>query len=112
MEILSFVPGVTMIQRGSTYVMSGKKGMERLLGSECEKKRCLFAELKLLSVGGVYWEGGPPTEYADRISASITTHYKKLMLKRVTKEIADIDRYALFKGTNPSIRPIFFEHMF
>ena len=59
----------------------------------------MFAELKLLSTGGVYWEGGPPTEYADRVSASITTHYKKLMLKRVTKEIADIDRYALFKGT-------------
>ena len=48
-------------------------------------------------------------EYAHRISASITTHYKKLMLKRVTKEIADIDRYALFKVTNPSIRPTFFE---
>ena len=43
---------------------------------------------------GLYWEGGPPTDYADRVSASVTINYKVLMLKRITKEIADSDRYA------------------
>ena len=42
---------------------------------------------------GVYWEGGPPTDVADMIDNSMPILYRKMIHKRITKSIADADRY-------------------
>ncbi|KAI6148884.1 FAD/NAD(P)-binding domain-containing protein [Pisolithus tinctorius] len=64
---------VTMVQRSSTYVMSAKEGIPRL-------------------TGGLYLENGPPTDIADRISASFPTFLLKLVHQRVVKDLAEADR--------------------
>jgi cation diffusion facilitator CzcD-associated flavoprotein CzcO len=67
---------VTMLQRSSTYVMSSENGIS-----------VLFA--------GLYEEGGPPTEDADLIFASIPYPQLAVMHKDATKQIADLDRELL-----------------
>ncbi|EGO00177.1 hypothetical protein SERLA73DRAFT_52761 [Serpula lacrymans var. lacrymans S7.3] len=69
---------VTMCQRGPTYIMTTKEGMPRLL--------CM----------SIYWDGGPPTEIADRINASYPNYLLKLMHVRVTKDIAEADKVLLY----------------
>lgn len=66
---------VTMVQRSPSYIMSIKEGMPRLLS--------------------IFWEGGPPTDVADRVSASYPNSLIKLVHQRVTKDIADADKELL-----------------
>ena len=55
--------------------MSNKEGMPRLLGA-------------------IYCEGGPPTEIADLKFYSFPLNLLRLVHQRITKEIAEADRYA------------------
>ncbi|TDL21200.1 FAD/NAD(P)-binding domain-containing protein [Rickenella mellea] len=66
---------VTMYQRSSTYIMSVKNGIPILLG--------------------LYTEDGPPTDIADRISASFPVPFLKLMAQRLTSVIAEADKETL-----------------
>ncbi|KAG6374832.1 FAD/NAD(P)-binding domain-containing protein [Boletus reticuloceps] len=66
---------VAMVQRGPTYIMSTKEGMPRQMA--------------------LYWEGGPPTDVADRVNASYPAHVAKLVHQRVTKDIAEADKELL-----------------
>lgn len=67
---------ITMIQRGETYIMSTKEGMPRQFG--------------------IYTEDGPPTDIADRLSASFPNKLLKLVNQRVTKDIAQVDAKLLY----------------
>lgn len=40
-----------------------------------------------------YWEGGPPTEQADRQSNSLPIYFNKLHAQRVCVGIHDADKY-------------------
>jgi putative flavoprotein involved in K+ transport len=64
---------VTMLQRSSTYVMSSENGI-----------KVLFA--------GTYEEGGPPTEDADLMFASIPYRLLAVLHKTATDAIAGLDR--------------------
>ncbi|KAF9046150.1 hypothetical protein BJ165DRAFT_1469259 [Panaeolus papilionaceus] len=64
---------VTMVQRGSTYVMSTKKGLPVMLGD-------------------LYVEGGPPTDLADKIAASFPFLSSTGSGYRANNIIADLDR--------------------
>ncbi|KAF8875878.1 hypothetical protein CPB84DRAFT_439009 [Gymnopilus junonius] len=68
---------VTMFQRGSTYIMSVEKGWE------------------VIMKGIGYWEGGPPVDIVDRISASFP-HHMVVPLKQIeTRHIAELDKEIL-----------------
>ncbi|KAJ3559302.1 hypothetical protein NM688_g425 [Phlebia brevispora] len=67
---------VTIFQRSSTYVMSTKEGMPRMMSP-------------------LYWEGGPPTEEADLLNASIPILYSKLLAKRTAAGIHKADNELL-----------------
>ncbi|KAF8813407.1 FAD/NAD(P)-binding domain-containing protein [Phlegmacium glaucopus] len=67
---------VTMFQRSSTYVMSTKNGIPMLLA-------------------GLYEENGPPTDVADKISASFPNLMMAGLGYRVTKLIAKADKEIL-----------------
>ena len=41
----------------------------------------------------LYSENSPPTEIADRICASLPNHFFTLLHQRVTKDIAEDDKY-------------------
>ncbi|KLO18206.1 hypothetical protein SCHPADRAFT_936467 [Schizopora paradoxa] len=64
---------VTMYQRSSTAVVSGKKGLPILFN-------------------GVYWEEPIPTDLADRISASFPNRFLRVLHRRVTNAIAEADK--------------------
>ncbi|KAG6839710.1 hypothetical protein C0991_012404 [Blastosporella zonata] len=64
---------VTMYQRGPTYIMSTSNGWKVLMG-------------------GVYSEGGLPTEIADRLNASFPHHFNVGLAQRSTKAIAELDK--------------------
>lgn len=40
----------------------------------------------------IFWEGGPPTDIADRVNASYPHDLLRLMHQRVTKETAEADK--------------------
>jgi len=67
---------VTMFQRSSTYVMSVKHGVKRVFG-------------------GLYYEGGPPPDVADRVNASFPNYLQKPIHKRIVVDIANDDRETL-----------------
>ncbi|KZT62299.1 FAD/NAD(P)-binding domain-containing protein [Calocera cornea HHB12733] len=67
---------VTIFQRGSTYIMSTAQGMPVMMR-------------------GLYWEGGPPTDLADRLTASVPNAVSKHVYKRLTAEIREKDRVLL-----------------
>ncbi|KAF8661622.1 hypothetical protein AX16_001296, partial [Volvariella volvacea WC 439] len=69
---------VTMFQRGSTYIMSVKNGWDVLFG-------------------GVYSEGAPPTDIADRLGASFPNYMGIGLAQRSTQRIADLDKELLKK---------------
>lgn len=71
---------ITLVQRSSTYIMTNKEGMPRLMR-------------------GTYWEGGPPTEVADIIDNSMPILYRKMLHKRITADIAEADK-ELLNGLN------------
>ncbi|KAF8149353.1 FAD/NAD(P)-binding domain-containing protein [Crassisporium funariophilum] len=64
---------VTMFQRGSTYVMSTSNGWEVIMG-------------------GIYSEGAPPVDFADRLSASFPHHMAVGVNQRQTAYIAQLDK--------------------
>ncbi|KAG5651879.1 hypothetical protein H0H81_007073 [Sphagnurus paluster] len=64
---------VTMVQRSSSYIMSTEKGWKVLME-------------------GVYSEGGPPTDVADRLSASFPHHMSVGLSQRTAKVIAELDK--------------------
>ncbi|KAI0294205.1 hypothetical protein BC826DRAFT_1091694 [Russula brevipes] len=67
---------VTIFQRSSTYVMSVEHGVTRALG-------------------GLYYEGGPPPDVADRIRASFPICPRKCLQQRLVLDIAEHDRELL-----------------
>ncbi|KAF8150950.1 hypothetical protein B0H34DRAFT_730728 [Crassisporium funariophilum] len=67
---------VTMYQRSSTHVISTKKGVKMLMA-------------------GLYEENGPPTEVADRISASFPNLFMSGLGYRAAKLIAEADKETL-----------------
>ena len=67
---------VTLFQRSSTCIMSTKEGMPTLMKPN-------------------YWEGGPPTEVADLIDNTMPILYRKMVHKRITKDIAEADKCVL-----------------
>ena len=77
--------------------MSIEEGMPRVVGGECDNvwSTCNWVTLSI----DLYWEGSPPTEIADLIHASTTSQFKRLMLRRTTKEIADADRYSYLSNS-------------
>ncbi|KAF9459685.1 hypothetical protein BDZ94DRAFT_1380914 [Collybia nuda] len=64
---------VTMYQRSSTYIMTTKSGW-----------KVLFE--------GVYSEGGPPSDVADRLNASFPNFMSIGVAQRTTKIIAELDK--------------------
>ncbi|KAI0074817.1 FAD/NAD(P)-binding domain-containing protein [Panus rudis PR-1116 ss-1] len=64
---------VTMYQRSSTYIMTTKEGMPRLKAP-------------------LYWEGGPPSEVADRIDNSFPIYFGKLLAQRTCEAIHQADK--------------------
>ena len=81
---------VTIVQRSSTYIMSIKEGMKRLVGGTHSTLDLWRHNIK--RGVGLHWEGGPPTEIADIISSSFPNNLTRLLHVRVTKEIADADK--------------------
>ncbi|KAJ6488872.1 hypothetical protein C8R45DRAFT_1053267 [Mycena sanguinolenta] len=67
---------VTMYQRSSTYVMSTENGLMALMRP-------------------TYWEGGPPTDVADRNSASLPPLVVGELHQRLTAGIAEADKKLL-----------------
>ena len=55
---------------------------------------------------GLYREDGPPTDLADRISASFPNNFVRLLHQRMTKDIAEADKYVftLQSRVNDSLR--------
>ncbi|KAG5641535.1 hypothetical protein DXG03_004810 [Asterophora parasitica] len=64
---------VTMYQRSSTYIMTTKNGWK-------------------VFMGGLYSEDGPPTDIADRLSASFPIHMGIGLSQRKVKETAELDK--------------------
>ncbi|KIP03537.1 hypothetical protein PHLGIDRAFT_94663 [Phlebiopsis gigantea 11061_1 CR5-6] len=69
---------VTIYQRSSTYIMSTKEGMPALMKPN-------------------YWEGGPPTDEADRLDNSVPILFGKLIAQRKAARIKQQDA-ALLEG--------------
>ncbi|PCH33003.1 FAD/NAD(P)-binding domain-containing protein [Wolfiporia cocos MD-104 SS10] len=67
---------VTMYQQSPTYVMTTREGAPRLFK-------------------GLYWEGAPPVDVADRLHNSLPILATKELHKRVTAEIAEADKELL-----------------
>ncbi|KLO18204.1 FAD/NAD-binding domain-containing protein [Schizopora paradoxa] len=67
---------VTMVQRSSTVVLSGKNGLPIIFN-------------------GTYWEEPIPTDLADRISASFPNRFLLVLHRRVTNAIAEADKELL-----------------
>ncbi|KXN82267.1 putative indole-3-pyruvate monooxygenase YUCCA8 [Leucoagaricus sp. SymC.cos] len=64
---------VTMVQRGPTYVMSSNPGWEFLSK-------------------GTYWEGAPPVETVDRLTAAFPRAMATEFFQRRIKQLAEIDK--------------------
>ncbi|KAF7378296.1 Flavin-containing monooxygenase [Mycena sanguinolenta] len=64
---------VTMYQRSSTYVLTTKNGWARIMKP-------------------IYWEGGPPTEVADRLNASFPHLMSIPLNQRQARVIAEDDK--------------------
>lgn len=72
---------VTMVQRGSVYVVSAKNGISKFLG-------------------GLYVEGGLPIDIADRITLSFPNKFGELMHRRMTSDIAELDKACAKSGSS------------
>ncbi|KAG5640708.1 hypothetical protein DXG03_007477, partial [Asterophora parasitica] len=82
---------VTMYQRSPTYIMSTKNGWDVLMGGTSYVP-LLIPQPNTLA--GVYSEDGPPSDIADRLSASFPHHMGVGLSQRKVKEIAELDKYA------------------
>ncbi|EMD41360.1 hypothetical protein CERSUDRAFT_79019 [Gelatoporia subvermispora B] len=67
---------VTLFQRSSSYIMTTKEGMPRMMR-------------------GRYWEGTGDVDVNDRLFASVPTYLQKELWKRVTQEVAEADKELL-----------------
>lgn len=76
---------VTIYQRSTTYIMTNKNGMPRLMK-------------------GFYWEGCPPVDIADRFFHSIPLNLLRLMHVRLTQDIAEADKELLDALTKKGFR--------
>ncbi|KAF7378261.1 Flavin-containing monooxygenase [Mycena sanguinolenta] len=70
---------VTMYQRSSTHVLTAKNGLARIMKP-------------------IYWEGGPPTEVADRLNASFPHLMSISLNQRQARVIAEDDKYAFISS--------------
>ncbi|TCD68951.1 hypothetical protein EIP91_009341 [Steccherinum ochraceum] len=75
-EYADFGVDVTIYQRSSTYIMTNKEGMPRLMKPN-------------------YWEGGPPIDDADRLANSFPVKFSRLFGGRAVKDIMDADKELL-----------------
>jgi hypothetical protein len=85
---------VTMFQRRSTYVMSVKHGIRRAFGGSLIN----FYEIHMATESvesGLYYEGGPPPDVADRINASFPNYLQKPLHRRLIVDIENDDRSVL-----------------
>ncbi|KAI0271306.1 FAD/NAD(P)-binding domain-containing protein [Gloeopeniophorella convolvens] len=67
---------VTMFQRSSSYIMSVKHGVTTV-------------------IGGLYHEGGPSPDVADRVNASFPNFLQKPIHQRLVRDIAEKDKETL-----------------
>lgn len=84
-----------MVQRGSTYVMSTKKGLPVMLGGMRFHLRPKMSCAHDSTTLDLYVEGGPPTDLADKIAASFPFLSSTGSGYRANNIIADLDRCAL-----------------
>jgi len=83
-----------MVQRGPTYIMSRKQSRPLLFGGNFPYLSSLKpGYVKLYTHPALYTEGAPPTDIADRISASFPMKAGKSMSQQLTKRLAEADRY-------------------
>lgn len=86
---------VTMFQRGPTYVMSMKNAMIIMEGAYLDFSSS-DSTTKTYFPTALYSENAPPTHIADMMSASFPNKLLKLVNQRVTRYIAEADKYAYF----------------
>ncbi|KAJ7055859.1 hypothetical protein C8F01DRAFT_1318724 [Mycena amicta] len=67
---------ITLYQRSSTYIISSEHGLKRIMRP-------------------IYWEGGPPTDVADRLSASFPHFMAVDLNRRMVKVVAEDDKEIL-----------------
>ena len=85
---------VTIYQRDSTYIMTTKRGMPGMLGRTSLSRALSFLCHAHPSLRvDLWWEGGWPTDVADRIDASLPTFLTEEISKRHTAAIAEGDKY-------------------
>jgi len=83
--------------------MSVKHGVTRVFGGSfvtfCETNMETEDLLKL----GLYFEGGPPPDIADRINASFPNYLQKPLHQRIVTDIANDDKsvYEKFPDSSP-----------
>jgi hypothetical protein len=84
---------VTMFQRSSTYIMSIKNGWKVMFtGTLSTSIFPPIPSVKQLPQLGIYSENAPPTDVADRLSASFSHHLSIGLSQRRTKKIAEMDK--------------------
>ncbi|KAF8345497.1 hypothetical protein F5887DRAFT_1158732 [Amanita rubescens] len=81
---------VTMYQRSSTYVMTTKNGFDIFFKGWLVYQQTVFCYK--ISASGLYCEDGPPTDIADRLSASFPHFMNIELARRSTARVAELDR--------------------
>ena len=84
-----------MFQRGSTYVMSVAHGVKRVFGGSFTDFYEIHMATRNLFELGLYYEGGPPPDVADRINASFPNYLQKPLHRRIVVDIENEDRSVL-----------------
>ncbi|KNZ76104.1 Flavin-containing monooxygenase YUCCA3 [Termitomyces sp. J132] len=79
---------VTIHQRSSTYVMSTTDGWKVVAQGNHSSS---YFTVRTYSL--VYFEGGRPTDIADRLSASFPNHVTVGLAQRQTKDIVELDKF-------------------
>lgn len=81
-----------MYQRESTYIMTTKEGMPRILKRTCTAVvMSLSPQLTNAPMQSAWWGSSNP-DLADRIDASMPVYINEEISKRTTQEIADADK--------------------
>lgn len=92
---------VTMFQRGSTYVMSVTHGVKRVFGGLLIDFYEIHMTTENLFELGLYYEGGPPPDVADRINASFPNYLQKPLHRRIVVDIEKEDRFVVKVTRHP-----------
>jgi len=85
---------VTIVQRSSTCVISVRKGVP-VFFSGLHSSYCYRTSGADPRPVGLYEEGGPPIDTADRINASFPNHVLKLIHKHQMKQVIENDKETL-----------------